>query len=88
MDYHVVEAKHQGFAEEWETFFFPVIEFQSKEDVINEFNEVERQTISKFSYNHSNPYTAYEYEGELFYEIKYIGIKTEEEMNELGINLN
>lgn len=87
MDYHVVEAKHLGFSENWSTFFIPVSECSSKEDALSQFNEVERTTITKYSYNRSNPYTAYEYEGDLFYELNYVGVKTEEELEEAGVDL-
>ncbi|MDN6011614.1 MAG: hypothetical protein L0I37_11250 [Lactococcus lactis] len=87
MNYHVVEAKHQGFSEEWSTFLFPISECPSERDALAKFNEVEKTTNPKYSYNRSNPYTAYEYEGELFYKLNYIGLKTEEEIKEVGIEL-
>lgn len=87
MEYHVIEAKHQGFSEEWSTFTIPVSECPTKEDALAKFNEVEKTTDPKYSYNRSNPYIAYEYEGELFYKLNYVGLKTEEEIKENGIDL-
>lgn len=87
MEYHIIEGKHQGFTEQWETFFFPSSKFPTREDALAEFTEIEKTTITKFNYNHANLYKAYEYEGDLFYEVKYVGLKTDLEIKENGIDL-
>ncbi len=28
MEYHIIEGKHQGFTEQWETFFPHLVNFQ------------------------------------------------------------
>ena len=86
MEYHIIEGKHQGFTEQWETFF-SFNKFPTREDALAEFTEIEKKTITKFNYNNANLYKAYEYEGDLFYEIKYVGLKTEVEIKENGIDL-
>ncbi|MEG2292615.1 MAG: hypothetical protein RSC23_04390 [Carnobacterium sp.] len=67
--------------------FFPSSKFPTREDALAEFTEIEKTTITKFNYNHANLYKAYEYEGDLFYEVKYVGLKTDLEIKENGIDL-
>ncbi|MBC9786968.1 hypothetical protein ACWOFO_12230 [Carnobacterium maltaromaticum] len=67
--------------------FFPFSKFPTREAALAEFTEIEKITITKFNYNHANLYKGYEYEGDHFYEIKYVGLKTEVEIKENGIDL-
>jgi hypothetical protein len=77
--YHVVSAKRIGWAKDdvtYEHFFFPMNEY-SKEDAIASFTPVQKETLK---FNKWYPYTAYEFDGELFYSIEYRGTAAENEI--------
>lgn len=77
--YHVISAKRMGWDNgdrTYEHFFFPVDEY-SKESAISQFAEVQRETLKN---NNWYTYTAYEYDGEVFYSITYRGIADESEI--------
>lgn len=79
MKYHVISAKRMGWDngdKTYEYFFFPIDEY-SKEEALAQFNEVKKETLKNNSWY---PYTAYEYEGEVFYSIQYSGIADESEI--------
>lgn len=79
MKYHVVSAKRMGVDNgdmTYEHFFFPTVGY-SKDDAIAEFTPVQKETLK---YNNRYPYTAYEYEGEVFYSIEYRGTAREDEI--------
>lgn len=79
MKYHVISAKRMGWDngdKTYEYFFFPIDEY-SKEEALAQFNEVQKET---FKNNSWYPYTAYEYEGEVFYSIQYSGTADESEI--------
>lgn len=78
--YHVISAKRMGWTKPDETydyFIFPTDKC-SKEEAIAAFVPVEKWTEKN---GHTVPYTAYEYNGELFYSIIYSGIVSEKELN-------
>ena len=78
--YHVVSAKRMGWDNgdrTYEYFFFPINEY-SKEEAIDQFKTVRKETMKNNSWY---PYTAYEYDGEIFYSIQYSGIADETEIN-------
>ena len=77
--YHVISAKRMGWDNgdrTYEHFFFPVDEY-SKESAISQFTKVQRETLKN---NNWYTYTAYEYEGEVFYSITYQGLADESEI--------
>lgn len=77
--YHVISAKRMGWDngdESYEHFFFPIDEF-SKDEAMNQFEEVKKETLKN---NNWYPYTAYVYEGESFYSIEYRGTANEDEI--------
>ena len=77
--YHVVSAKRMGWNngdQTYEHFFFPVDEF-SPDQALAQFQKVQKET---FKNNSWYPYTAYEYDGEVFYSIQYRGIADESEI--------
>ncbi len=74
--FHVISAKYQGWKNEGEDFYFPIDEY-SKEDAIAQFVPVEKFTERN---NQRVPYTAYEYNGNLFYKIVYRGIQDESKL--------
>jgi hypothetical protein len=77
--YHVISAKRMGWDNgdrTYEHFFFPVAEY-SKESAISQFAKVQRETLKN---NNWYTYTAYEYDGEVFYSITYRGIADESEI--------
>jgi len=75
--YHVISAKYQGWANEGEDFYFPVSEY-TKDQAISEFVPVEKITEKN---GHEFPYTAYEYNGDTFYEFIYRGVVDESDLN-------
>lgn len=78
--YHVVSAKRMGWDNDdrtYEHFFFPVDEY-SKEYAMAQFKAVRKETLKN---NSLYPYTAYEYNGETFYSIRYRGTADESEIN-------
>lgn len=82
--YHVVSAKRMGWDNgdrTYEYFFFPTDRY-SKEDAMAQFSPIEKWTEKN---NHWVPYTAYEYDGEIFYSIIYSGIADESEIKNRDI---
>lgn len=78
--YHVVSAKRMGWNngdKTYEHFFFPT-EIYSEEDALAQFHQVQKETLK--NNNRLYPYTAYEYDGEIFYSIEYRGIADESEI--------
>ena len=79
MKFHVISAKRMGWDNgdrTYEHFFFPVDKF-TPEDALAQFQKVQKQTLKNNSWY---PYTAYEYDGEVFYSIQYCGIANESEL--------
>lgn len=77
--YHVISAKRMGWDNgdrTYEHFFFPVDEY-SQESAMAQFRPVQKETLKN---NHWYPYTAYGYNGEIFYSIEYRGIADESEL--------
>lgn len=75
--YHVVSAKKMGWDDEWEYFFFDTEEY-TEDEAMAQFTPVEKETLK--SNNRWYPYTAYEFEGETFYCIRYSGITDEDKI--------
>lgn len=73
--YHIIRAIRFGWDKETVWFSFPASEY-TKDEALALFN-----TFTKYKYNRANgveyPYTAYEYNGEEFYDIFYYGLKDE-----------
>lgn len=79
MKYHVISAKRLGRKDSlYDYLFFPVNEY-SESDAIAQFQPVEKYTNK---YNHIVPYTAYEYDGNMYHHIIYSGIADESEIND------
>ena len=72
--YHNIRAKKFGWERETVWFSFPAGMY-TKEEVLAQF-----KTITKYKKNMCNgdsyPYTAYEYNGEEFYDIYYYGLES------------
>lgn len=77
--FHVVSAKRMGWNngdKTYEHIFFPIDEF-SKDEAMSQFKPVQKEALKNNSWY---PYTAYEYDGEIFYSIEYRGIANENEI--------
>jgi hypothetical protein len=86
-EYHVITAKKMGLdnADNLYTHFaFPVEEF-TKEQVMAQFVQVTKYTDSG-SGGRMHPYTAYEFNGETFYLVRYSGIANEEQLKNFEDN--
>lgn len=71
---HVISAKRMGWDNgdrTYEYFYFPVDEYEI-EDALAAFTKVEKETLKNGRWY---TYTAYEYNGEIFYSIQYSGIR-------------
>ncbi len=73
---HVISAKHFGFESKYDYIPFPVDKF-SKAQAMAAFKKVTRYTTK--SNGKDYPYTAYEYDGEVYYSIEYSGTADESE---------
>ena len=71
---HVISAKRIGYDEMYDYFSFSVDKY-SKEEAMAQFRPVEKYTEKNNGQRY--PYTAYEYDGELYYSIMYSGIDDE-----------
>ena len=76
MKCHVFRCVHQGWDRRTEGVWFDA-DCYSEEEAKAQFVEVERSTLKNDDYY---PYKAYEYQGELFYEVEYMGVFDENEM--------
>ena len=72
---HVISAKRMGWEQMYDYYPFPVDQY-TKEEAMAQFREVRKDAIKN---NHWVNYTAYEYNGELYYSIRYSGIEDESE---------
>lgn len=77
MKRHVFKCVHQGWDKRTEGIWFDA-EYYTKEEAWAQFAEVERMTEKPWG--GSYPYKAYEYEGELFYSVEYLGVFDEDNM--------
>ena len=75
---HVISAKRMGWEQMYDYYTFPVNEY-SKEEAMAEFCPVEKETMKNNGQWY--PYTAYEYNGEIYYSIIYYGIADESEFD-------
>ena len=83
-EYHVVSAKRMGWDngdKSYEDFFFPADKY-TRDSAMESFRRVKKDTLKN---NHWYTYTAFEYEGEVFYSIEYRGIATEDELIREGV---
>lgn len=77
MKYHVISAKRLGWDDMYDYLYFPVDEY-SESEAIAQFQPVEKYTGKN---NEIYPYTAYEYDGNMYYKIIYSGIDDKSEIN-------
>ena len=75
--YHVISAKKFGWNAGYDYIPFPIDSF-TPESAMAQFQKVTKETLKN---NHWVSYTAYEYDGELYYSIQYSGIANENEFN-------
>jgi hypothetical protein len=75
---HVISAKRLGWEQMYDYYTFPVDEY-SKEDAMNQFFTVQKETTK--ANGQSYPYTAYEYNGEIYHSIIYSGIADDSEFD-------
>lgn len=73
---HVISAKRMGWEQMYDYYTFPVEEY-SQEEAMAQFNLVEKETMK--SNGNWYPYTAYEYNGEVYHSIIYSDIADENE---------
>ena len=74
--YHIISAKKLGWETEYDYIPFPVDQF-TKEEALAQFRRVQKETMK--NNNQWYTYTAYEYNGQLYYSIIYSGIASENE---------
>ena len=74
--FHIISAKRLGWEPKYDYIPFPVDQF-TKEEALAQFRRVREETLK--DNNHWYSYTAYEYEGQLYYSIIYSGIASEDE---------
>lgn len=75
---HVISAKRLGWEQMYDYYTFPVDEY-SKEDAMNQFSIVQKETTK--ANGQLYPYTAYEYNGEIYHSIIYSGIADDSEFD-------
>lgn len=76
MKRHVFRCVHQGWDGRTEGIWFDA-DYYSEYDARAQFVEVEKYTEKN---NARYSYTAYEYQGELFYEVEYMGLFDKDNM--------
>ena len=76
MKRHVFRCVHQGWDSRTEGIWFDA-DYYTEGEARAQFVEVEKYTDKN---NKSYSYTAYEYQGELFYEVEYMGVFDEDNM--------
>lgn len=74
--FHVISAKKMGWDGIYDYIYFPTSRY-SMDDAIAQFVPVMKETLRN---NHWVTYTAYEYDGEMYYEIIYSGVVHESEL--------
>ena len=74
---YVFKCIHQGWDAETEGIWFDAEDF-TLDEAWKQFKEVKRQTL--LDNGHWVDYTAYEYEGELFYKVFYLGLFEDDNM--------
>lgn len=77
MKRHVFRCVHQGWDKRIEGIWFDADDY-TEDEARAEFVEVEKDTEKN---NNNYSYIAYEYEGELFYEVHYMGLFDEDNMS-------
>ena len=76
MKRHVFKVTHQGWDSRKEGIWFDADDY-SEEEATAQFQRVEKETLKN---NHWVIYTAYEYQGELFHDVQYLGVFDEDSM--------
>ena len=71
---HVISAKRMGYEQMYDYYPFPVDKY-SKEEAMAQFRSVQKYTEKNNGQWY--PYTAYEYNGEIYFSIIYSGIDDE-----------
>ena len=79
--YHMISAKRMGWENMYDYFPFPTDKY-SKEEALNQFMTVEKETMKNNGYWY--PYTAYEFNGLTYYSIIYDGIYDENNLLSRG----
>lgn len=76
MKRHVFKCKKLGWGNDYEGVWFDA-DYYTREEAYDQFEKVEHETVKN---NHVVPYAAYEYDGQLYYSIRYMGVFDENEM--------
>ena len=79
--YFTVEAKELGYGG-YDFYYFNENEASSKAEAMSKFTAVTKYT--KKNNGEWYPYTAYEFDGKIYYSINYLGCFTEAEIRENG----
>lgn len=76
MKRHVFKVIHQGWDKTAEGIWFDADDY-TEEEAKAQFQEVQKES---FKNDHWVTYTAYDYQGELFYDVQYLGVFDEDNM--------
>ena len=79
--YHMFSAKRMGWEQSYDYYPFPTDKY-TKEEALSHFTPVKKETLK--NNNRWYEYTAYEYQGETYYEIIYDGIYDEDNLISRG----
>ncbi len=82
--YHMISAKRMGWEQMYDYYQFPADKY-SKEAAISMFCPVTKDTLKN---NHWVSYTAYEFQGEIYYDIIYDGLYDETDLLARGYTQN
>lgn len=77
MEMHAFKCTHQGWDRKQEIIWFDTAMY-TEDEAKAQFEEVEK--VKSLGNGHCATYIAYEYEGELFYEIEYLGVFDEDNL--------